>query len=206
MNHNGVRDPGAVGLADRTIFIDANHNGSLDPGGISTATDASACTSSRYVPAGAFAIRELLPAGWARTAPLAAGMNVSVVAAQAAAGPTFGDVQISTVAMNFSYLLTLAQHYGQQGTFASGDLNGDEEMNFNDLLLLLNNYGHTLPSAPATRAVPTQHPAPPASDATLVRCAAGAPDSRINAPAVGVSPEWVNHGGHRGHGEHREIP
>ena len=45
--------------------------------------------------------------------------------------------------------LTLAQHYGQQGTFATDDVNGDGQVNFADLLLVAQNYGHPLPIAPA---------------------------------------------------------
>src|SRR6202035_1077715 len=99
-------------------------------------------------------VRETLPSGWARTAPLTAAVTVSVASAQTAAGPTFGDVQISTVPMDFSYLLTLAQHYGQPGTFADGDLNADGTVNFADLLLLAQNYGHPLPAAAAATFAP----------------------------------------------------
>jgi len=61
----------------------------------------------------------------------------------------FGDVLVSSVPMDFSYLLTLAQHYGQQGTFATGDVTDDGSVNFADLLLVAQNYGHPLAAAAA---------------------------------------------------------
>ena len=53
---------------------------------------------------------------------------------------------------DFSYLLTLAQHYGQPGTFDTGDLNGDGVVNFADLLLLAQYYGQPIPPVPAAAA------------------------------------------------------
>lgn len=44
--------------------------------------------------------------------------------------------------LDFSYLLLLAQHYGQPATFAADDLNADGFANFDDLLLLAQNYNH----------------------------------------------------------------
>jgi hypothetical protein len=53
-------------------------------------------------------------------------------------------------AVNFTDLLTLAQHYGQaNANFTIGDFNGDNTVNFSDLLLLAQNYGQTLAAAPA---------------------------------------------------------
>ena len=149
VNHNGVWDPGEPGLAGRVVYLDANDNGHLDPGEISTTTDSAGSYLFQSVAPGTTTLREVLPSGWVRTAPLAGSLVVSHFSGQPAAGPVFGDVQISTVPMDFNYLLTLAQHYGQQGTFAAGDLNGDGQVNFNDLLILAQSYGHSLPSAAA---------------------------------------------------------
>lgn len=153
-NHDGAQGAGETGLAGVTIFVDTNGNGILDAGEISTVTDALGNYTLPDVPAGSGAlIREVVPPGWRRTSPSGAAVLVPVITDQSVAGPTFGDVQISTVPMDFNYLLTLAQHYNQPGTFASGDLNGDDQVNFNDLLLLAQNYGHALPdAAPAAAA------------------------------------------------------
>ena len=51
--------------------------------------------------------------------------------------------------VNFTDLLTLAQHYGQaNANFLGGDFNGDDMVNFSDLLILAQNYGQTLASSP----------------------------------------------------------
>jgi len=55
------------------------------------------------------------------------------------------------VPLDFSYLLTLAQHYGQHGTFATGDLNDDGMVNFDDLTILAQNFGHPLEVSGAKR-------------------------------------------------------
>lgn len=44
--------------------------------------------------------------------------------------------------VNFDDLLVLAQNYGKSGlTWSKGDLNGDTQVNFDDLLMLAQNYG-----------------------------------------------------------------
>ena len=55
--------------------------------------------------------------------------------------------------MNFQYLLSLAQHYGQPGTFAMGDANNDGTVNFADLLTVAQSYGRPLQPASAAAAV-----------------------------------------------------
>jgi ELWxxDGT repeat protein len=152
-NNNGTLDAGDTGLAGVTVYVDANNNGQLDPGEISTTTDSSGNYTLTGVPADVTSmIRQVAPSGWRRTAPLSSAVGTSVPFNQSATGPTFGDVQVSTVTMNFEYLLTLAQHYGQQGTFATGDVTGDGQVSFDDLLLMAQNYGHALPAGTATAA------------------------------------------------------
>lgn len=43
--------------------------------------------------------------------------------------------------VNFTDLLTLAQHYGQPGNLLSGDFDGDGSVTFSDLLALAQHYG-----------------------------------------------------------------
>ena len=142
LNHNGIRDAGEPGLGGVAVIA----------AGVSTTTDANGNYVLANLNPGSYAGQESLPSGWARTAPPTAGTGVTVAAGQTVAGPLFGDVQISTVTMNFAYLLTLIQHYGQPGRFASGDLNGDGTVNFSDVLLLIQNYGHPLSGGAAAGA------------------------------------------------------
>lgn len=93
--------------------------------------------------------------------PVAAGVG-SVITATAtdasgntsefSAGPPAhlsGDVN-GDRQVNFADLLTLAQHYGQPGTLSDGDLNDDGQVNFSDLLILAQNYGRMVALKPAS--------------------------------------------------------
>lgn len=167
-NHNGIRDPGEQGLPGVTVYLhhEDNANGSA---GMTTTSDADGNYTFAGLLPGRYGIGQIVPAGDALTAPLGYSGIVTLLPAQSVPGPVFGDVPIATVPMDFDYLLTLAQHYSQQGTFATGDLNNDGQVNFDDLLLLAQNYGHSLSSAAA-----------PASD-VLLRPAATRPRRRALA-------------------------
>ena len=62
--------------------------------------------------------------------------------------------------VNFTDLLTLAQHYGKAGTHDQGDFNADGSVGFDDLLLLAQNYGRSLPDIAQSRAVTSPLPDP----------------------------------------------
>ena len=66
-----------------------------------------------------------------------------------------GDVNLDG-AVNFTDLLTLAQHYGATtaATRDQGDLNGDGAINFNDLLVLAQNYGQNLTASQLAQLTP----------------------------------------------------
>lgn len=156
-NYDGVLDETESGLAGVTTYLDANGNGQLDPGEMSAVTGPDGSCSFSGLTPGAYSIRELLAPAWARTTPGSASEVLIVRPAESSVGPAFGNVRIGTVAMDFAYLLTLAEHYQSPGTFATGDLNGDDFVDFSDLLLLAQNYGHPLsptgPQGPMSAAV-----------------------------------------------------
>lgn len=59
-------------------------------------------------------------------------------------GTQFGDANLDQQ-IGFDDLLLLAQNYGGVGTWATGDFNGDHTVTFDDLLVMAQNYGfHTL--------------------------------------------------------------
>ena len=145
-NHNGTQDPGEGGLANWTVYLDTNHNGLMDAGEPRTNTDSLGHYRFSDLRPGTYWVRQVTKSGYGRTAPepaaasfqLAAGEDVSL---------SFGNVPLASVPMDFAYLLKLAQHYNSSGTFIDGDANGDETVNFNDLLLVAQNYGHALANA-----------------------------------------------------------
>ena len=95
---------------------------------------------------GTYSVSETIPSGYALTAPIGGSAAVIVLPGQPAIGPTFGNVLISSVIVNFNTLVALSQDYSKPGTFANGDLNGDGMVDFNDLVLLSQNYNQTLPA------------------------------------------------------------
>ena len=157
-HNNGVESPDDAPMAGVTVYLDANNDGVLDPGDPTTTTDANGNYKFSDLQPGSFTVREILPAGWRRTTPIDSQLTVRVLFGGAAAGPTFGNVQVSTIPLGFEYLITLARHYGQAGTFATGDLNGDGKVDFADLVLLARNYGHPLTGSAAAMFAASQVP------------------------------------------------
>ena len=140
-NHDGFRDPTEIGLAGVTVFLDANNNGILDPGELSTTTDSSGNYEFPVLSPGTYTVREVLPGGYVRTAPLPGASTLTLRPGEVALGPSFGNTATSTVPLDFGYLVLLTRHYNQAGTFADGDLNGDDWIGFDDLVILARNYG-----------------------------------------------------------------
>lgn len=156
-NNNGVKDNGEIGLGGIIVYADLNNDGKLDPGDPSAATAADGSYAlTGLTPGTNYTIREVVPAGYAETAPIGYSGSASAAADNVVAGPVFGDVLLSTVPMDFSYLVKLARGYGKAGTFANGDLNGDGKVGFNDLVILARAYGpkNFLKSWPVSTAPP----------------------------------------------------
>lgn len=65
---------------------------------------------------------------------------VQTIGSTAIVAPQPGDAD-SDGRVDFADLLTLAQHYGNEGSWSTGDFNGDGRVDFADLLLLAQNYG-----------------------------------------------------------------
>lgn len=148
-NNDGVRDNGEIGLGGIIVYADLNNDGKLDPGDPTAATAADGSYAlTGLTPGTNYTIREVVPAGYAETAPVGYSGSATAAADHVVAGPVFGDVLLSTVPMDFSYLVKLTRGYGKPGTFANGDLNGDGKIDFTDVVLLARNYGKRLTTWP----------------------------------------------------------
>jgi len=152
-NHNGSRDAGEVGQGEVLVYVDVNRNGKLDSADLCTTTAPDGTHSLTGLPAGTYTVREVVPAGYAITSPLGYAGSVAVANGQGAGGPVLGNMLISGVKLDFSYLVILARQYGQPGTFASGDQNADGSVGFDDLVILARNYGKSISPTTAAAAV-----------------------------------------------------
>jgi hypothetical protein len=92
---DGVRDAGEGGLAGRTVYLDANLNGTLDAGEASTASAADGSYSFTVL-AGTFVVRQVVPVGYAQTAPTPGPHVVTVAAGAVASGRDFGSRALPT--------------------------------------------------------------------------------------------------------------
>ena len=95
LDGSGTQDAGEPGLADWTIYADANSNGSLDAGEISVVTGADGSWSFSNIPAGNYVIREVVQSGWIQSFPAADGSHsVTVNAGDAITDTNFGNREL----------------------------------------------------------------------------------------------------------------
>jgi uncharacterized delta-60 repeat protein len=92
---------GNPALTGWTIYLDLNGNGVLDPGEPSTVSDVNGNYSLSQLPAGTYALREVVQPGWMLTEPLFAydhGYYTVALGALLPTAKTFGDFQLGTAA------------------------------------------------------------------------------------------------------------
>ena len=90
-NGDGAKGSGESGLQGWTIFLDSNGNGQPDAGEPQQTTDASGTYSFGGLAAGSYVVREVLQAGFVRTAPVASFYSVALAAGQSVTGRDFGN-------------------------------------------------------------------------------------------------------------------
>jgi hypothetical protein len=88
----GVSGTVTNGAAGETIYLDANNNSTLDSGELSTTLTATGTYSFSGVLAGAYVIRQILPAGYTQTSPANGyGLHITVTSGGSVTGQNFAD-------------------------------------------------------------------------------------------------------------------
>ncbi|MBD2312594.1 carboxypeptidase regulatory-like domain-containing protein [Desertifilum sp. FACHB-1129] len=91
LNSNGVFDPGEPPIAGVQIFLDLDGSGAPSPGDPVTVTDAQGNYGFSGLPAGNYAVREVVPSGFAQTTP---SPNISLAPGQNVVGANFGNAAL----------------------------------------------------------------------------------------------------------------
>lgn len=92
---DGAKDPGELGLAGWTIFIDADNSGTLNGVEVSTVTDGAGNYSFPGLNPGSYRIREVQQLGWTQTTANPAPINLA--SGQAVPNIDFGNFQLTTI-------------------------------------------------------------------------------------------------------------
>lgn len=98
-NGNGQQDSGEAGVAGRTVFVDVDGTGKPDANNPSAVTDANGNYSISGVPAGSFAVREVLPNGFTSSGSV---QTITFAADQTASGVNLGELAPSIVGTVFT--------------------------------------------------------------------------------------------------------
>ena len=89
-NGDGIRQANEHGLADRTVFIDANLDGDLDTGEISALTDSKGAYQFGNLPPGTVRIDTVVEEPFKLTSPSGGWIDITLVAGKVSTGNFFG--------------------------------------------------------------------------------------------------------------------
>ncbi|MGE5610545.1 MAG: SdrD B-like domain-containing protein, partial [Bacillota bacterium] len=98
LDGDGVRDPGDPGIADRTIYIDANGNGQRDAGELSVKTDPDGTYRLENLRPGVYRIGQVAQDAWKSTGSADGFCTVSLVPGQWLEGVDFGSQSLMPMA------------------------------------------------------------------------------------------------------------
>ncbi|MEO7158496.1 MAG: SdrD B-like domain-containing protein, partial [Vicinamibacterales bacterium] len=98
-NANGVLDAGEAGVANITIYNDANNDYIMGAGELRTTTNANGDYIFVGLGAGTYKIRQILQSGWSQTTPANGyGHTIALASNQNEAGRNFGTLQTGAAA------------------------------------------------------------------------------------------------------------
>ena len=96
LNGDGAKDVPEPGLANRTVYIDANNNSTFDSGERSAMTDALGFYRLGGLVPGSYKVRQVIPSGWTQTAPAGgAGITVNLALGQDLTIDDFGTKTVT---------------------------------------------------------------------------------------------------------------
>jgi hypothetical protein len=91
LDGNGTREAAEPGMANQTVYLDANNNAVLDPGEKSTTTDANGAYEFNNLPGGTYFVRTVTTDTWTATGNVP--YMVTVVQGQTTTGVNLGVVE-----------------------------------------------------------------------------------------------------------------
>jgi serine-aspartate repeat-containing protein C/D/E len=91
LDGNGLRSATEPGLADWQVYVDLNLNGTLDAGDLSTITDTNGAFNFSGLAYGNVTLRDIVPATWISTSPVAAASTIHLLNGENRAGFNFGN-------------------------------------------------------------------------------------------------------------------
>jgi hypothetical protein len=93
-----VKDSNELGVANVTIYNDANNNSKLDTGELTTITDANGLYTLSSLSSGSYKIRQILQSGWVQTTPTNNyGWTITLASNQQLSGKDFGTRESNVV-------------------------------------------------------------------------------------------------------------
>jgi protocatechuate 3,4-dioxygenase beta subunit len=93
-----VKDSNELGVANVTIYNDANNNSKLDTGELTTITDANGLYTLSSLSSGSYKIRQILQSGWSQTTPTNNyGWTITLASNQQLSGKDFGTRESNVV-------------------------------------------------------------------------------------------------------------
>ncbi|NEQ39576.1 MAG: tandem-95 repeat protein, partial [Okeania sp. SIO3I5] len=113
-NNNSIQDPGEIGLAGFTIYIDINNNNNLDNGEPNTITNSDGSYIIENIEIGTYTIREIQQSDFIQTTT---DPNINVIANQNIPNVNFGNFPILPGSING----TIFNDSNSNGLFDSGE-------------------------------------------------------------------------------------
>ncbi len=137
----GTVNAGSNGLAGITVYLDNNNDKTLDDGELSTVTTSTGSYSFTGLAAGAYLVRQILPAGDTQTSPTDNyGIHLTLASGQASTGNNFVDTVPTANTASISGTVKVGST-GLAGITVYLDNNNDKTLDDGELSTVTNSSG-----------------------------------------------------------------